>query len=117
MTNGRFRSWKKSSSFRHPGAHQDKRSRSHVCSENDKTQAKPIFFLDFACVLIILTAALGASPFGPMWVRAMKSRRKKCVWELAPDPEAYQIFTRNYEKHEDGSENKQSVFSRIRPIA
>ena len=39
---------------------------------------------------------------------------KKISWELAPDPEAYQIFTRNYEKHEDGSENIKRFFREYR---
>ena len=49
-----------------------------------------------------------------MWARATKSRRKnrkiKFSRELRPDPEAYQIFTRNYEKDGDSRENMKSIF-------
>ena len=44
-------------------------------------------------------------------------KNNKFSWELTPDPEAYQIFTRNYEKHGEGTENTKSgfFFSRIPP--
>ena len=46
-------------------------------------------------------------------ISTKKFAKIKISWELAPDPEAYQIVTRDYEKHGDGSENKKSgVFFR-----
>ena len=62
---------------------------------------------------------LGSDPIWPDVgpgdeISTKKSTKTKISWKLAPDPEAYQIFTRDYEKQEDGSENKKSwFFSRI----
>ena len=52
---------------------------------------------------------LGSDPFwsdvGLGEEISTKNIKNKFSWELAPDPEAYQIFSHNSEKHENGSED------------